>query len=129
MVNEVSKEAYKKPLWKHHKGVEYIEINLAQFISEDLMIKHYAEACDMILQRPDKSVRIFTDITDINPSLDAIRFCKDIGRKAQRGIKSSAIIGTVGFKTIMLKIYIRYSGSPVKIFSSKDAALDYVTQL
>jgi len=119
---------YKSPQWKYHNNVEYLEIDFTQFASEDLMIKHYTEACDMILSRADKSVRVFTDITDIHPSLDAIRTCKDIGKRAQRGVKKSAIIGSVGVKTMMLKLYIRYSGSIVKIFTYKEAALAHIIQ-
>ena len=117
---------YKSPVWKVYKGVEYLEIDFTQFISEDIMTEHYIEACEMILQRPDRSVRVFTNATGVTPSLETIRGARAIGKRAQRGIKKSVMIGTVGLTTMMLKFYMRYTGSPVKPFCRMEAAMEYL---
>ena len=126
MAKEASNEIYKKPLWKYYKGVEYIEIDFTIYTSEDLMIRYYTEACEMILQKPDKTVRVFTNATGVKPSLSTIRSAREIGKKAQRGVKRSVMIGTVGLTTMMLKFYSRYTGSPVKPFSREEAAMEYL---
>ncbi|MBW1298600.1 hypothetical protein [Aquimarina litoralis] len=103
-------------------------MDFTRYTSEDLIIKHYTEGCEMILSRTDNSVRVFTDITGVMVKMDTMRILRKIGKKAQRSIKKSAILGAVGLAILMLKFYVRYSGSKLKTFNLKEAALNYITQ-
>ncbi|MBW1298599.1 hypothetical protein [Aquimarina litoralis] len=117
---------YKQPQWKHANNIEYIEMDFTSYKSDELIIRHYTEACDMILKRPDKSSRVLVNAKGVIISTKTMRVIKEIGKRTQRGVKKSAIVGTLGITTLMMKIYVSYTGSPVKFFTDREAAIKYL---
>ena len=116
------------PEWKFYNGIEYLEMIITGFKTPEEMLLYYTEGCRMILERPDKSVNVFTDTRGIKISTKTMRKAQEIGKTAQRAIKKSAMIGAPGITVVMLKLYINFTRSPVKFFTNPNIALEYLTK-
>ncbi|GAA0731273.1 hypothetical protein GCM10009430_43260 [Aquimarina litoralis] len=117
---------YTPPTWKHYMNIEYIEINFTGLRKDEDIIQCVADAVEMGLQREDKSVRALVYLKDSTTSPNAIRSIKKLGKMVQPKLKKSALVGSVGIVSLLMKIYISYTGSKIKFFTDKDAAIRYL---
>lgn len=117
---------YSPPIWKHYKNVEYIEIDFRGLQTDEGFIKCVHDAAEMGLQRADKSVRALVLAKGMKTSPLAMRTIKKLGKQVQPKLKKSALVGSVGIVSLLMKIYINYTGSKIKFFTDKEAALKYL---
>lgn len=123
--NTIQKE-YSKPIWRHYEGVEYIEINFTGLTSDEEVINYVSTALEMGLQRPNKSIRALVYAYKMKTSPVAMRTIKVLGKQVQPKIKKSAIVGASGILSLLMKIYISYTGSKIKYFTDKEIAMKYL---
>jgi len=116
------------PIWKTHNGVEYIEMIITGLKSTEKIISYYAKGCEMMLQKPDKSVMVYTDTRGVKINTTTMRILQEIGKNTQRAVKKSALVGNPGISVVMHKLYVAYTRSPVKFFTNPDVALKYLTE-
>ncbi|MBQ4820915.1 STAS/SEC14 domain-containing protein [Aquimarina sp. MMG016] len=126
-MTENTSPLYTPPTWKHHMNVEYIEIDFTGLYEEEDIIQCVSDAAEMGLQRPDKSVRALVYTKGMKTSPKAMRTIKKLGKLVQPKLKKSALVGSVGIVSLLMKIYISYTGSKIKFFTDKEAAIKYVT--
>ncbi|MEW7289155.1 SpoIIAA family protein [Aquimarina penaris] len=117
---------YTPPTWKHYMNVEYIEIDFTGLYKDEDIIQCVADAVEMGLQRTDKSVRALVYLKNSKTSPNAIRIIKKLGKQVQPKLKKSALVGSVGIVSLLMKIYISYTGSKIKFFTDKEAAIKYL---
>ncbi|MDY8138023.1 STAS/SEC14 domain-containing protein [Aquimarina sp. 2201CG5-10] len=117
---------YTTPTWKHHMNVEYIEIDFTGLHRDEDVIQCVADAVEMGLQRSDKSVRALVYLKNSKTSPNAIRTIKKLGKMVQPKMNKSALVGSVGIVSLLMKIYISYTGSKIKFFTDKEAAIKYL---
>ena len=117
---------YTPPTWKHHMNVEYIEINFTGLQKDEDIIQCVSEAVDMAMPRPDKTVRALVFLKYSTTSPNAIRSIKKLGKKVQPKLKRSAVVGSVGIVSLLMKIYISYTGSKIRFFTDKETAIKYL---
>lgn len=125
MINDTV-PVYTPPTWKHHMNVEYIEIDFSGLRSDDEVIKCVADAVELGLQRPDKSIRALVNTKGSKTSPLAMRTIKKLGKEVQPKLKKSALVGSVGIVSLLMKIYISYTGSKIKFFTDREAAIKYL---
>ncbi|WP_299212170.1 STAS/SEC14 domain-containing protein [uncultured Aquimarina sp.] len=125
MVDKES-QIYMPPTWKHYMNVEYIQIDFTGLYKDEDIIKCVADAVEMGLQRSDKSVRALVYLKNSKTSPNAIRSIKKLGKLVQPKLKKSALVGSVGIVSLLMKIYISYTGSKIKFFTDKEAAIKYL---
>lgn len=126
MVDSAS-QVYTPPTWKHYRNVEYIEIDFTGLQKDEGFIRCVANAVEMGLQRSDKSVRALVYLKGSKTSPNAVRTIKKLGKLVQPKLKKSALVGSVGIVSLLMKIYISYTGSKIKFFTDKEAAIKYLT--
>ena len=117
---------YSPPTWKHHMNVEYIEIDFTGLYEDEDIIQCVADAVEMGLQREDKSIRALVYLKNSTTSPNAIRSIKKLGKQVQPKLKKSALVGSVGIMSLLMKIYVGYTGSKIKFFTDKHAAIKYL---
>ena len=117
---------YTPPVWKHYMNIEYIKIDFRGLETDEGIIKCVHDAAEMGLQRPDKSVRALVIAKGMKTSPAAMRTIKKLGKQVQPKLKKSALVGSVGIVSLLMKIYISYTGSNIKFFTDEDAALGYL---
>jgi hypothetical protein len=121
-------DEYIPPVWKHHLNTEYIRFDFSTLYSDELIVRLAAEALEMILKRPDKSVRALINTKGSKTSPKAMRSITELGKKVQPKIKKSAIVGSTGLLSVLLKIYTTYTGSKIKFFTDEKLAIEYIIQ-
>lgn len=116
-------------IWTYHNNVEYIRIDFrkGQEDADKRAIKIIQESVQMGLEREDKSIRALILVKGEKIKPETIRVMKKIGKEVQPKIKKSAIVGAVGLLSLLVRIYIAYTGSGIRFFTSEEAALDYIT--
>ncbi|WP_459212040.1 STAS/SEC14 domain-containing protein [Aquimarina rhabdastrellae] len=119
-------EVYIRPTWKHYRNVEYIEIDFRNLQTDEDIIRCVHEASEMGLQRQDKSVRALVNAKGIKTSPLAMRTIKKLGKQVQPKLKKSALVGSVGIVSLLMKIYINYTGSKIKFFTDEETAIKYL---
>lgn len=117
------------PVWKYYKDTEYIDIDFSNVLTDQDAIDLVTTSVKEGLKRPDKSIRALLSIQGkgrkVSPS--AMRTIKVLGKEVQPKMHKSAIVGSVGMMTLLLKLYTSYTGSRMKFFTNKEAALNYLT--
>ncbi|AUS06139.1 hypothetical protein [Pseudotamlana carrageenivorans] len=127
MKENIPDSTYAPPTWKHHNNVEYINMDFSKLSSDEMVINFFADTLDLVLQRPDKSVRVFADVKSIKIKPSTMRVLKEYGKKGQPKVKKSVMVGTVGLVSLLMKVYVNYTGSKMKFFTDYDIAMEYLT--
>ncbi|MBW1298598.1 STAS/SEC14 domain-containing protein [Aquimarina litoralis] len=118
--------SYTPPTWKHRMNVEYIEIDFSGLHTEEEVIQCVSDAAEMGLQRYDKTVRALVYAKGMKTSPKAMRTIKKLGKTVQPKLKKSALVGSVGIVSLLMKIYVSYTGSKIKFFTDREAAIKYL---
>lgn len=115
--------------WTYYNNIEYIRIDFRKGKSDmdNNAIHIINDSVELGLEREDKSIRalILVQGTKIRP--ETIRIMKKIGKDVQPKMKKSAIVGAVGILSLLVRIYISYTGSSLRFFTNERSALEYIT--
>lgn len=115
------------PYWTSHKGVDYFHIDFTKTDNDEKVIDMVKKSVDMTINNPDNSIRALLIVTGIKTTPAAMRIMKKRGKKIQPKMYKSAIVGSVGILSVLLRIYVSYTGSKLRFFTTKEAAIHYIT--
>lgn len=120
-------DTLKEPYWAIENNKEYIYIDFQGVSDDSSVMNQVLKALEMGLARKDKSVRALLITRGGKTSPAAMRIIKVLGKKVQPKIKKSAVVGSVGILSLLLKIYIAYTGSNMRFFTDEKKAINYLT--
>ncbi|NIJ43958.1 hypothetical protein FHR24_000397 [Wenyingzhuangia heitensis] len=112
--------------WAVYNNVKYLLIDFRNVTDDDLGIRILNNAYDKCSTSPDKSVIILGLVKGARLTPSALRKLIKTGVDVQPKIKKSAVVGAVGIIPLLFRVYISYTGSKVKFFTSEEAALNYL---
>ncbi len=102
--------------------VDYTNMKAAELIAEaerlhDEARSHFA----------DKKVKVLVDITGVMMSTDAVQALKASTKRDSGMVEKTAVVGVTGLKKVLADAIARFSGTHTKYFSTRDQALDWLT--
>ena len=115
------------PNWDYFNGIEYINIDFRGITDDDEKINIVGKSVEMGLKKPDNSIRALLIVKGSKTTPSAMRVMKKEGKKVQSKMKKSAVVGSVGILSLLLRIYVAYTGSTMRFFTDEEAALKYIT--
>lgn len=117
-----------EPYWTYYNSVEYINISFETVQNNDsLSIGIVSRGVELGMTRPDKSVRALISVKNARTRPETMRKMMAVAKEVQPKMKKSAIVGSIGLLSLLMKIYIAYTGSTMRFFTSKESALNYIT--
>jgi hypothetical protein len=87
------------------------------------------EAVDALITRqPKKSIIALADVTDTTASAGAVKLFKASAAQTKPFIERQALIGIHGMKRYLAQTVAQFSGQPMKVFESKEDALEWLVR-
>ena len=121
------KETKKLPEWHQYKGTTYLYVDLRGIDNETDFVEYIKNSTEMALKEPDNSICVLMDVNNFKTTPEAMRKVQKYGLSIQPKMKKTATIGVVGIMSLLLRLYITVTGSKMKFFTDKSAALNYIT--
>lgn len=112
--------------WSFKSKVDYLIVNYTDIREDFLAIEVAKKAYSMTKNLPDKSIRALILVKGGKISPKAMREIMVYGKESQVRVKKSAIVGVVGMASLLMRIYVSYTGSNVRFFTNEKDALKYV---
>lgn len=116
--------------WIKHKNKDILYIDYSHFQLEEILpqMRKAAEIC----VNSDDRVLLLANFTDVglgrsNERKKLLDECLSMGKNIfEPNTEKSAIIGISGIKKMFYSMYIRFTNHSMKLFNSKEEALDYL---
>ena len=107
-------------------GLEVSKIDLSDLSGTEL-IKCCCEVLDHLYQLEGKSY-FLVDIRNCKLNIEAFSFLKSAGKNLQGKVAKSAITGVNRHLEPFFKMYLKYTGSKMKSFTTQNDAISYITK-
>ncbi len=112
--------------WFFIQNKEFLKIDYTNVKDDELAVKIAQYAFSISSGRPDKSIRLLNIVNGSKMTPSGMREIVKIGKKVQPKIKRSAIVGSSGLLSVLLKLYVYHTGSKMLFFTDEKLALKYV---
>jgi hypothetical protein len=110
-----------------HKGKKFLYIDLSKgTVEEGLAV--IAKAKGIIRSQPEKSVLVFTDVTDARFNPEVTDALKEYVAGNKPYVVASAVIGVTGLKQILVNAIMKFSGRKLVMFNTKEQSLDWLVE-
>jgi hypothetical protein len=80
----------------------------------------------LVTRQPKGSVRALADLTDTTASAAAVQLFKASALQTKPFIERQALIGITGMKRYAAQTVALFAGQPMKVFETREAALDWL---
>jgi hypothetical protein len=108
-----------------HKGKTIILVDLSNCKPEDSMAV-IPIAQKKIAASPPKSARILTDVTNSTYTAQVANAIKEFGKANTPYVKKSVVVGADGVRAILMNTVIFLTRREIKLFDTRQSALDYL---
>jgi stage II sporulation SpoAA-like protein len=116
-----------KSRWIRWKDHEVLYQDFTGCRSDLVALEHEVREVDALITRqPRGSVRALADLTDTTASAAAVQLFKASAMQTKPFIERQALIGIHGMKRYAAQTVALFAGQPMKVFDTRDAALDWL---
>ena len=110
---------------EHHK-IRILSLDVSRSQNAEENIAAFQEAQAIIVKQPPKSVRLLTDVTQAHYTQQAVDAMKQFSQAVTPYVLASATTGVSGIKKIVLQSLVRLSGRDIRMFDTREQALDWL---
>ena len=112
-----------------HKGIKILNLDLRNEQDIEKSATAFRTAQKLATSEPPKSVRLITDVTGAHYTSEGVSVIKEFSSAVTPYMKGSAIVGVTGIKQIIVQSLVRLSGREMKLFKTREDALEWLTNL
>jgi hypothetical protein len=118
-----------KSEWITHKGQKILFADYSNFEHDSQSLFAEVEAVDaIVVQQPEKSVRILLDTRNSVASTEVISYFKKASSKTRQYMDKMAIVGITGIRKILFDAVTSFSGQKASLFDDLDSAKDWLAE-
>ena len=116
--------------WIEHKGKRILYCDFTNYPLTDFQdLKAELDAVmEVMMQQPEGSLLILTDISGSVASSQVIDIFKDATVTAAKRVKRQAVVGVTGFKKAFFDLIVHLSGQNARSFDDLDSAKDWLVK-
>ncbi len=111
-----------------HKGKKIIIQDVSGSKDIEFNMKTFDKTESIIVQQPNKSVLLITNLTDASYNREAVRRLKIFSMNITPYVKASTVVGVVGLKKVILQSIIRLTKRTIKICNSVEEAKQWLAE-
>ena len=112
----------------NHNNKEVVLVDLSNGTPTDIPLILFA-AVEFIRNAPPKSRLVLTDVSNATYNKQVSDEMKEFSTKNTPFVKASAVVGADGVRLILLQTLIFLTRREIKTFTTREAALDWLTSL
>jgi len=109
-----------------YKGVRILDLDVRQEQEVQRSMDAFRAAQALAIKEAPKSVRLITDVTGAHYDSEGVGVMKAFSKAITPYVKASAAVGVTGIKQIILQSLIRLSGRNIKLFDTREEALEWL---
>jgi hypothetical protein len=109
-----------------HKGVRILDLDLRGSKDINQSIAAFQLAQKLATQEPLKSLHLLTDVTDAHYTSEGVAVMKEFSKATTPHMKASAAVGVSGLKKIIVQSLMKLAGRDIKLFDTREEALDWL---
>jgi hypothetical protein len=109
-----------------HNGVQILVLDVKGSKDMAQNIAAFRLAQKLATNEPLKSVRLLTDVTGAHYDSEGVAVMKEFSKATTPYNKASAVVGVEGMKWIIVQSLIKLTGRDIKLFDTRDKALDWL---
>lgn len=117
----------KKPEIIRHNGKEIIYLNFSNIKKKDQIIDLEVAGGELIQQQKFNTALVLTNMENMYFNNEIRTVFIQIAKENAPNIKGAAVIGLYGLISYMYKGFLIATGRNIKLFKSKEEALEYLT--
>ena len=111
-----------------HKGAQILDLDLRGSKDVNDNIAAFRKAQKIAILEPLKSVKLITDVTDAHYDSNGVKVMKEFSKSVTPHMKASAAVGVTGIKKIILQSLIMLAGRDIKLFNTREEALEWLSK-
>jgi hypothetical protein len=116
-----------KSHWIRHKNLDVLYQDFTGCRSDLAALEREVREVDALITRqPRGSVIALADLTDTVASAGAVQLFKGSATQTKPFIERQALIGVQGMKRYAAQTVALFAGQPMKVFESREEALDWL---
>lgn len=119
----------RKPEIIRHKNVDIIYLDFTNMRNQSEILKLEDEGAALIQKQKFNSALTLTNMDGMFFNNDIRNHFTKVVKENTPFVKAGAVIGLNGLISIMYKSFIAITGRNIKLFKSKEEALDYLSSL
>ena len=116
----------RKPEIIRHKDADIIYLNFSNLRNQEQIIKLENDGAELIQKQKFNSVLTLTNMDGMFFNNDIRNHFTKVVKSNTPFVKAGAVIGLNGLISIMYKSFIAITGRNIKLFKTKEEALDYL---
>jgi hypothetical protein len=109
-----------------YKGVRILELDLKGSKDINQSIATFQLAQKLAVKEPLKSLHLLTDVTDAHYTTEGVAVMKEFSKATTPYMKASAAVGVSGMKKIIVLSLMKLAGRDIKLFDTREEALEWL---
>ena len=109
-----------------YKGVQILNLDLIGSKDMAQNIAAFQLAKKLAMKEPLKSVRLLTDVTGAHYDSEGVGVIKEFSKATTPHNKASAVVGVEGIKRIIVQSLIKLTGRDIRLFNTREEALEWL---
>jgi hypothetical protein len=116
-----------KSKWLEHAGARILYADYSGFGADLAGLRAEVEyASELTLREPTASVLSLVDVGDTTGTPEIMDFLKSAAAKTKPHVRKMAVVGVQGYKKILLRAVIAFSGQAIQPFDTIEEAKDWL---
>jgi len=111
-----------------HKGVRVLLLDVTHSPNEADNAAAFKTAQEMVGREPPQSVRLLTDVSGTHYTSEGVDVMKAFSKAVTPQMKASAAVGITGLKRVIVMSLNALTGRDIKMFDTREAALDWLAE-
>lgn len=116
----------RKPELISHNGKTIVYLDFSNMRDKDEIMKLENDGAEYIRRQSPKSVLTLTNMDGMFFNNDIKKFFEEVVKGNAPYVKVGAVIGLNGLISIMYNTFIRMTGRNIRLFKSKEEAMDFL---
>ncbi len=118
-----------KSTWLVHKGARIQYADYSGFHANLEGLKAEVEyAGEQTFKEPFSSVLSLVNVTDTNGTQEIVEYLKNATVRTKPYVRRMAVVGVSGYRKILLRAVIAFTGQEIKPFDTLEEAKDWLAQ-
>jgi hypothetical protein len=118
-----------KSKWIEHNGKKILYQDYSNyFFNEDAVKKELAEVEAVVLNEPENSVLVLTNMSNTEVTLNLMPIFNEASRVTKSHVNKTAVLGVTGIKRTLGDLLSRITGQPLMYFNSEAEAKEWLTK-
>jgi len=113
--------------FSQHKGKKFLYVDMSNCDIKEFL-STIPKAKELVKKQPEKSVLVFTDVTDAHYNSEVTDALKDYTKSNKPYVIASAVLGVNGLKQVIFNGIMRFTGRRLVMFDTKDQALNWLIE-